>query len=73
MSSKFTIKESISKNNEHYFVIIAGNGEPIAVSEMYSSKQMCEKTMKLFYDNLIHSVAIDENHITLFEKSTLKD
>jgi hypothetical protein len=33
----------VSKNQQYYFILIARNGEVIATSEMYRSKQMCRK------------------------------
>lgn len=33
----------ISNNNQHYFVLVARNGEVIGVSETFVSKQMMEK------------------------------
>ncbi|MDC8002732.1 YegP family protein [Aureisphaera galaxeae] len=39
---KFTIQKS--KNDKYFFFNLkAGNGEIIATSEMYNSKQACEK------------------------------
>jgi len=38
--NSFTIL--MAKNNEPYFILKAGNGEIIGVSETYSSNQMCE-------------------------------
>jgi hypothetical protein len=38
---KFKILKS--KNKKFYFVLIAKNGEVIATSEMYESKQACKK------------------------------
>lgn len=39
---KIKIKES--KDNQFYFVIIASNGETLATSEMYTTKQSCKET-----------------------------
>jgi hypothetical protein len=50
---KLTVQEKISESNEYYFTIIGHNGEPIATSEMYSSKQKCQQTMRLFNDEKI--------------------
>lgn len=36
-------KIHISKNKQFYFVLVARNGEVIATSETYYSKQMCRK------------------------------
>ena len=33
----------LSKDGQFYFVLIARNGEIIATSEMYKSKQSCKK------------------------------
>lgn len=36
MAAKFSIKKST--NDKFHYVLIAGNGEPIASSQMYTSK-----------------------------------
>jgi hypothetical protein len=36
-----------AKNKEFYFVLKAGNGEIIATSETYKSKQGCKDTIKV--------------------------
>ena len=36
-------KIRLSQDDEYYFVLQAGNGEIIATSEMYESKQACKK------------------------------
>ena len=41
---KFVIRKS--KNEKFYFVLKARNGEVIAVSEMYESKQGCKKGIR---------------------------
>ena len=33
----------VSKNNQFYFILVARNGEVVATSETYSTKQMCKK------------------------------
>lgn len=38
--SKFEINES--KDNQYYFVLKAPNGEIVAVSERYTTKQNCQ-------------------------------
>jgi uncharacterized protein YegP (UPF0339 family) len=35
-------KRLTAKNEQPYFTLVAGNGEVLATSEMYSSKQACE-------------------------------
>jgi uncharacterized protein YegP (UPF0339 family) len=39
MNSKFIIQKS--KNGQWFFNLVAANGEVIATSEMYTSKQAC--------------------------------
>lgn len=39
--AKFEI--NVSENGQFYFVMKAGNGEVIAVSEQYTSKQGCKR------------------------------
>jgi uncharacterized protein len=41
----------ISQKNEPYFILKAGNGEIIGVSEMYSSKQAMEKGLHSVFEN----------------------
>lgn len=36
MAAKFAIKKS--KDDKYYFSLVAANGEPVASSQMYSSK-----------------------------------
>ena len=36
-----------SKNGKFYFIIVARNGRTLATSEMYNSKQACQKTIKI--------------------------
>lgn len=36
MAAKFSIKKS--KNGKYHYILIAGNGEPVATSQMYTSK-----------------------------------
>ena len=38
---KYQIKKAV--NNKFYFVLKAKNGETVATSEMYESKQACKK------------------------------
>lgn len=38
---KFEIKKS--SDEQYYFVLISSNGEPIATSETYESKESCKK------------------------------
>lgn len=40
----FVIKKS--KNDKFYFILKARNGEVVAVSEMYESKQGCKKGIR---------------------------
>lgn len=61
------IQEKINVSGHHYFVILAGNGETLVVSEMYSSKQMCEHTMKLFKESAPKWIAKNENGEILFD------
>ena len=39
--SKFEI--NLSKNHQYFFVLKSGNGEKIATSELYKTKQACKK------------------------------
>lgn len=39
MARKATFDLKTSSNDQFYFVLVAPNGEPIARSEMYTSKQ----------------------------------
>ena len=41
MAAKFSIRKS--KNDKYFFVLVAGNGEPVANSEMYESKSNAKK------------------------------
>ena len=41
-----TFKIRLSKDDEYYFVLCAGNGEIICTSEMYESKQACKKGIR---------------------------
>ena len=43
----------LSKDNQFYFVLKARNGETIAISEMYLSKQMCRKGINSVRRNAI--------------------
>ena len=49
MSAKFEIR--LSKDEQFYFVLKARNGEIILVSEMYTSKQNCEKGILSVVEN----------------------
>jgi len=40
MAVRFEIK--LSENKQFYFVLISGNNEVIAMSEMYTTKAMCK-------------------------------
>ncbi len=35
-----------AKNGQAYWVLLAGNGEPVATSETYTSRQACEKGIR---------------------------
>lgn len=39
-------KIKLSQDDEHYFVLQAANGQVIATSEMYESKQACKKGIR---------------------------
>jgi uncharacterized protein len=54
---KFVIR--LSKNTKFYFVLKARNGEVIAVSEMYESKQGCRKGIRAIR-KMLFSPLIDE-------------
>jgi uncharacterized protein YegP (UPF0339 family) len=62
---KITIKKSTDK--KFYFVIVANNGEPIAVSETYKNKKDCIRTATLIKDKamLAEIVDIDNDLITM--------
>lgn len=55
------IKIKPSEDGQYYFVVIAENGEIVAVSEMYTTKSMCKRGI----DALIQ--AIRSEYITLEE------
>ena len=42
-----TIEIRKSKDNQYYFIKIAGNGEIIESSETYTSKQNCKKGIRI--------------------------
>lgn len=46
---RFEIKQSV--RNEPYWVLIAGNGEIVATSEMYTSEQACKDSITAVHDN----------------------
>lgn len=54
---KIEINES--KDNQFYFVIIAANGEPLATSEMYTSKQACKHTAFLIKTTSLLAEVVD--------------
>lgn len=50
---KFEISKS--SNDKYYFVLKAGNGEVIATSQMYSTKESCKKGIQSVKDNAINA------------------
>ncbi|MEN6480965.1 MAG: YegP family protein [Anaerolineaceae bacterium] len=46
---RFEIRRSV--RNEPYWVLIAGNGEIVAVSEMYKSEQACKHSIEAVHAN----------------------
>lgn len=54
---KFEILTSI--NSEYYFVLKAGNGEVIATSEMYTTKQNCKNGIQSVKDNATIADVVD--------------
>ncbi len=55
--AKFEINKS--RNDQYYFVLKAGNGEPIATSEMYVSKQGCKHGINSVKNNAADAEVID--------------
>lgn len=54
---KFIIKKNT--NGDYWFVLQAGNGEKIANSEMYTTKQACKNGIKSVKENAPEA-AIDD-------------
>lgn len=54
---RFIIEKS--KNDKFYFNLLAGNGEPIATSEMYESKQGCKVGIQSVKDNAVGADTVD--------------
>ena len=54
---KIEIKKALNK--EHYFVIIADNGEPIATSETYKNKKDCIRTATLIKEKALLAEIVD--------------
>lgn len=56
--AKFVIKKS--KDKKHYFILEAPNGETVATSEMYESKQGCKNGIYAVITYSNNAVIIDE-------------
>ncbi|SEF49884.1 hypothetical protein SAMN05421847_0145 [Halpernia humi] len=53
-------ERKIAVNNSYYFLLKAGNGEPIGKSQMYSTKQSMEKGIDSVKENAPNAETIDE-------------
>lgn len=62
---KFVIKPS--KSEGFYFDLVAGNGEVIAVSQIYTTKEACEKGIESVSVNA-PIAAIEDQTVTDFEE-----
>lgn len=58
-------KRKIDKDSKPYFVLVAGNGEPIGKSESYSSEIMMEKGIESVKKNGKSNDVRDESDITV--------
>ena len=62
---KIEIKKAT--NREHYFVIIADNGQIIAVSETYKNKKDCISTATLIKEKVFLAEIIDTDSNLLID------
>lgn len=59
---KFEIKKAV--NNQFYFVFKAGNGETIATSETYKSKQSCNKGIRILIEGIQQATPVTIKDLT---------
>ena len=55
------IKIHKSSDDQFYFTIVASNGEPLATSETYTTKENCKHTAALIKNDAMMAEVIDLN------------